>query len=79
MLAADDIPRELAELSPAECHVGFYLDRTENGVECEAKARYGNVMVPLLPAGPAVSADDGACRSRCLAVTLIPNIWLLTW
>lgn len=59
MLAADDIPRELAELSPAECHVGFYLDRTENGVECEVKARYGNVMVPLLPAGPAVSADDG--------------------
>ncbi|KAB7789169.1 DEAD/DEAH box helicase [Bifidobacterium cebidarum] len=59
LLDAHDIPRELAELNPIECRSEFYLDRTEYGVECEIKARYGTTIVPLLPAGPAVTAEDG--------------------
>lgn len=62
LLDEQEIPRELVELSPAECQSEFYLDRTEHGVECEVKARYGNVIVPLLPSGAAVSAD-GSARS----------------
>ena len=42
------IPRELAELSPTECSLQFYLDRDEHGVQCEVKERYGDAIVPLL-------------------------------
>ena len=60
LLDAHELPRELAALNPAECRIGFYLDRSEQGVECEVKARYGETIVPILPAGPAVRADDSA-------------------
>ncbi|PJM77993.1 DEAD/DEAH box helicase [Bifidobacterium felsineum] len=60
LLDGHDIPRELAELNPVECRSEFYLDRTEYGVECEIKARYGDVVVPLVPAGPTMNADGSA-------------------
>lgn len=63
LLAADGIPRELAELNPAECRIGFYLDRTEHGVECEVKARYGDILIPILPAGSATNAENGGTPS----------------
>lgn len=57
LLEASEIPRELAELSPTECSLQFYLDRDEHGVQCEVKARYGDAIVPLLPDGPTVHAE----------------------
>ncbi|NMM97353.1 DEAD/DEAH box helicase [Bifidobacterium olomucense] len=60
LLEAGEIPRELAELSPAECVPSFYLDRDEHGVQCEVKARYGNALVPLLPGGAAMSVQGTA-------------------
>lgn len=68
LLEAGEIPRELAELSPTECNPQFYLDRDEHGVQCEVKARYGDIIVPLLPAGPTVSADPHAPQSVSRAV-----------
>lgn len=56
-MEASEIPRELAELSPTECSLQFYLDRDEHGVQCEVKARYGDAIVPLLPDGPTVHAE----------------------
>ena len=60
LLDKDELPRELAELSIAECRIGFYLDRSERGVECEIKARYGDAVVPILPSGPVVRAGGSA-------------------
>lgn len=60
LLESQDIPRELVELAPAEGAIEMYLDRTEQGVECEVKARYGEASVPLLPAGPVTGVHDGA-------------------
>ena len=57
LLEASEIPRELAELSPTECSLQFYLDRDEHGVQCEVKAHYGDAIVPLLPDGPTVHAE----------------------
>ncbi|KFI91965.1 SNF2 family domain-containing protein [Bifidobacterium saguini DSM 23967] len=68
LLDAQDIPRELAEMNPVECHSEFYLDRTEYGVECEIKARYGDAVVPLVPAGPTVSASGNAQTVQAKAV-----------
>lgn len=56
LLEASEIPRELAELSPTECSLQFYLDRDEHGVQCEVKARYGRCHCPVATRWP-----DGAC------------------
>ena len=60
LLDSHELPRELAALSPAECRIGFYLDRSEQGVECEVKARYGDAVVPILPSEPVARADGSA-------------------
>lgn len=52
LLDAGELPRELVSLQPVDCEPEFYLDRDEHGVQCEVKARYGDAVVPLLPAGP---------------------------
>lgn len=57
VLDGQELPRELAALGPVECRIGFYLDRSEQGVECVIKARYGDTMVSILPDGPAVRED----------------------
>ena len=60
LLDAGELPRELVALNPAECRIAFYLDRDEQGVTCEVKARYGNMVVPILPAGLPIDADGNA-------------------
>lgn len=60
LLEADEIPRELTSLSPAECSPQFYLDRDEHGVECTISARYGEAIVPLLPARAAASVPSAS-------------------
>lgn len=58
LLDAGELPRELISLQPVDCEPEFYLDRDEHGVQCEVKARYGDAVVPLLPAGPVERAGS---------------------
>ncbi|MBT1170039.1 DEAD/DEAH box helicase [Bifidobacterium sp. SO4] len=58
LLDAGELPRELVSLQPVDCEPEFYLDRDEHGVQCEVKARYGDAVVPLLPAGPVERNDS---------------------
>lgn len=41
-------PEELQAMRPRECRLSFYLDRTPQGVTCDARASYGDSWVRLV-------------------------------
>lgn len=51
-----DVPDRVRELKPQPAEPECYLDRTEDGVTCTLKVRYGSRTVGLIPA---VSGDRG--------------------
>ena len=51
-----DVPQSVRDMQPQPCEPGFYLDRTEDGVICTLKFRYGSREISLFPYG---AADRG--------------------
>ncbi|NEG79285.1 helicase [Bifidobacterium avesanii] len=54
-----DVPEPVRELKPQPAEPEFYLDRTEDGVTCTLKVRYGAREVGVLPSVP---GDRGGLR-----------------
>ena len=47
-----DVPQNVKDMMPQPCESEFYVDRTETGVSCTLKARYGRHEVGIIPLVP---------------------------
>ena len=54
-----DVPDDVRGLQPLPCEPEFYLDRTEDGVTCALKARYGTRETAIIPFA---QSDRGGSR-----------------